>query len=264
MFFCLVLLSVCVLSCTPAVPVSPADTLIPTPVPIDNVERYRFELGNISIMPAEAPFGTPVQVIVPVKNIGSAKNAYIATLYIDGQEYLTEDITLDPGTNGALLYMVSNLSAGKHNLTLADFSGTVQIYYSEKYTITNNRIFLPHYSRLEDTPEPPLPHSSVDSFTAPVTPFFITKISFRYPYPQSFQILDSSNNLLYSADIAYNESAYLPGIRVDEDFTVQMQTGQPVADIRAEWFSRNSWFFQIAYFWPEVSTVEGIAKRFGP
>ncbi|MCX6006291.1 MAG: hypothetical protein NTZ34_03405 [Chloroflexi bacterium] len=245
-------------------PVSSANTPAQTPVSTDNVERYKFELGNISVMPEEALVGTPVQVIVPVKNVGSAKNAYIATLYVDGQEYLTEDITLDPGNNGTLLYLVSNLSTGKHIITVADLAGTVQIYYAEKYAIANNDIYLPHYSPLEYTPEPPLPHNSADSFTPPVTPFYITKISFRYPYPQSFQILDAGNKLLYSADIAYNESAYVPGIQVDGPFTIQMQTGQPVADVRAEHPGRFSWVFVIAYFWPEVSTVEGIEKRFVP
>lgn len=261
---CVLLLAVFILSCNPAVPVSRTNTPDQTPVPTDNVERYKFELGNISVMPQEAPVGTSVQVIVPVKNVGAATNAYIATLYVDGHEYLTQDTTLDPGSSGTLLYLVSNLSAGNHKISVANLESTVQIYYTEIYTITNNEIYMPHYSSFEYTPQPPLPHISTDYFTAPATSFFITKIVFRYPYPQSFQILDAGNNLLYGADIAYNESAFVPDIKVDGTFTIQMQTGQPVADVRAEMFGRTSWSFVIAYFWPEVSTVEGMEKRFGP
>ena len=261
---CLLLLVAFILSCNPAMPVSPVYTPAQTPVPTDNADRYKFELGIMSVLPQEAPVGTSVQVVVPVKNIGTATNAYIATLYIDGQEYLTKDTTLDPGSSGTLLYLVSNLSAGKHKITVANLESTVQIYYTEQYTIANNEIYMPHYSSFEDIPQPPLPHISTDYFTAPATPFFITKIVFRYPYPQSFQILDAGNNLLYSADKAYNESAYVPDIKVDGTFTIQMQTGQPVADVRAEMFGQTSWSFVIAYFWPEVSTVEGMEKRFGP
>jgi hypothetical protein len=261
---CLLLLAAFTLSCNQAVPVSPVNTPAQTPVPTDNVERYKFELANMSVLPQEAPVGTSVQVIVPVKNVGTSTNAYIATLYVDGQEYLTKDTTLDPGSSGTLLYLVSNLSVGTHKITVANLEGTVQIYYAEKYTIINNEIYMPHYSRFEDTPTPPLPHISTDYFTAPAAPFFITEIVFRYPYPQPFQILDGANNLLYSADIAYNESAYVPGIKVDGTFTIQMQTGQPVADVKAEHYGRTSWWFVIAYFWPEVSTVEGMVKRFGP
>ena len=251
------------LSCNPAVPVGPSNTPAQIPTTSNNDVRYKFELGNLSVTPQEAAFGTPVQVSVPVKNAGSVKNAYVATLYVDGQEYMTQDVTLDTGNSGTLLYRVSNLSAGTHKISVANLESIVQVYYSEKYSITNNKIYMPHYSRLEYTPVPPLPHISADSFTAPAAPFFITKINFRYPYPQSFQIMDAGNNLLYGADIAYNESAWVPGIRVDGAFTIQMQTGQPVADVKAELYGRSSWLFVISYFWPEVSIVEGIVKRFG-
>ena len=261
---CLIFMSVFVISCNQPVPAVPANTPVPTLTSADDAGRYKFELGNISVIPQEAPVGTSVQVLVAVKNIGSAKNAYIATLYIDGHEYVTQDITLDTGNSGTLLYKVSNLSAGNHKITVAGLESTVQIYYAEKYAIANNEIYMPHYSRFEYTPEPPLPYISTDNFTAPVMPFFITKVNFRYPYPQSFQILDAGNHLLYSADVAYNESAYVPGIKVDETFTIQMQTGQPVMDVKVERYGRTSWLFVVAYFWPEVSTVEGMAKRFGP
>ena len=261
---CLILLSAFILSCNQAVPAVPANTPVPTPTSVNDVGRYKFELGNISVLPQEAPVGTPVQVSVPVKNVGSVENAYVATLYVDGQEYMTQDVTLDTGNSGTLLYRISNLSAGPHKISVANLESIVKVYYAEKYSIANNKIYMPHYSRLEYTPVPPLPHVSADYFTAPATPFFITKINFRYPYPQSFQIMDAGNNLLYSADIEYNESAYVLGIQVDETFTIQMQTGQPVADIRAELYGRTSWLFVIAYFWPEVSIVEGMVKRFEP
>jgi hypothetical protein len=262
--FCIILLSVFIISCSPAVPVGPATTPAPIPTPSSNAGLYKFELGNLSVIPQEAAFGTQVQVSVPVKNVGSVKNAYVATLYVDGQEYMTQDVTLDTGNSGTLLYRVSNLGAGTHKISVANLESIVQVYSAEKYSIANNKIYMPHYSRLEYTPVPPLPHISADSFTAPAAPFYITKINFRYPYPQSFQIMDAGNNLLYAADIAYNESAYVPGIRVDGAFTIQMQTGQPVADVKAELYGRSSWLFVVAYFWPEVSIVEGFVKRFGP
>jgi hypothetical protein len=258
------LLCVVILSCVPASKVVPATESGPATPSVSSIPPYQFELANLSILPKEAEAGTSVQATVSVKNVGSAPNAYVATLYVDGQEYTTRDLTLKPGESGNLTYMVSNLGAGDHRLSVGNLADSVRIYTTDKYTVANNQIYMPHYTPLQYTPAPSLPYISSDPFSAPVTPFYITRINFRYPYPQSFRILDASNKQLYSADIEYNESAYVPGVQVNGDFTIQMQTGQPAVDIKSQFFGFSTWELVIAYFWPEVSTVEGFQKRFVP
>jgi hypothetical protein len=249
-----------VLSCTPSSAVVPG----PVTPPVSNVAPYQFELTNVSIVPKEAEAGNPVQATVTVKNVGSALNAYVGTLYVDGQEYATRDLTLNPGASGNLTYLVSNLVAGDHRISVGTLADSVRIYTTEKYTVANNQIYMPHYTPLQYTPPPSLPYISSDPFSPPVTPFYITRIDFRYPYPQSFKILDASGKQLYSADIGYNESTYVPAIQVDGDFTIQMLTVQPAVDIKSQFFGFSTWELVIAYFWPEVSTVEGFQKRFIP
>jgi hypothetical protein len=56
----------------------------------------------------------------------------------------------------------------------------------------------------------------------------------------------------------------VPAIQVDGDFTIQMLTVQPAVDIKSQFFGFSTYELVIAYFWPEVSTVEGFQKRFGP
>ncbi|MBN1375137.1 MAG: hypothetical protein JXA01_03165 [Dehalococcoidia bacterium] len=228
------------------------------------VDAYKFEVGNISVIPQEARVGTFMTVSLPVRNIGSRKNAFIATLYVDGNEYITRDITLAPGNGGSLTYVLSNLGTGTHEISVAGVKSSLIIYAVNSYTIPNNKDYRLHYTSLEYTPLPPLPHLSTDHFTPPVIPFFITRIDFRYPYPQSFEIIDSRGKQLYSAENAYQAGVIVPDIQVNGDFSIQMQTSQPTADVRSEYFGFNSWRWVIAYYWPEVSTVEGIEKSFSP
>ena len=253
-----------ILSCSSPGKIVPPIATDQTAPSVNAVEPYKFEVGSITVAPREAQAGMPVLISVPVRNVGSARNAYVGTLYVDGQEYGTKDITLDPGSGGSLVYQVSNLSAGSHKIAVGGSEGAVQVYNVQRYTIANTQVYMPHYAPLEYTPAPPLPYISSDSFAPPVTPFYITQINFRYPFPQSFKILDANNKQIYSADAAYNESAYVPNIEVNGSFSVEMQTNQPAADVRSEFFGFSTWELVVAYFWPEVSTVEGIQKRFSP
>jgi hypothetical protein len=247
-----------------SVPVQNTPPAPPTPAPV-NTTPYKFELTNISVVPTEAQAGTPIQVIVTVRNIGSDRNAYVAALYLDGQEYLTEDLTLNPGDSGNLVYVLPRLNAGSHTIKVDNLSGNVRIYSAEMYTISNTEVVIPRYTPLDYTPPPAVPYTTTNSFSPPVVPFFITRVYFRYPYPQSFQIIDSANKVLYSSEIALNESAYVPGIEVNGSFTVQMQSAQPAVDVRSQFYGfGNTWTLVIAYYWPQVSTIDGFRKSFSP
>jgi hypothetical protein len=251
------------LSCRVYPPLAPPTPAPPPAPPAGNAPAVRFELGTMIVSPGEVQTGAPVRADVPVKNTGSSRNAYVGTLYVDGQEYGTRDVTLPPGGSGTLTFQLPDLDQGNHTLTVGNSQGTVRVYSVERYSLANNQVYMPHYGPLDYTPAPPLPYTSVEAFSPPVTPFFITGISFRYPFPQSFKILDASGKELYGADIAYNESTAVPNIEVNGDFTVQMQTGRLAADIKSQFFGFNTWQLVIAYYWPEVSSVEGIQKRFG-
>jgi hypothetical protein len=262
--FLIVAVSATVLSCNEVEVARPANSPSVTPSTAIQVERHKFELGQLSVIPQEAQVGTIITVSLPVRNIGSARNAYVATLYVDGQEYMTQDTTLDPGSGSAVNFVVSRLGPGIHSMQVSGVESSVRIYRVDRYSIPNNDIYQFHYTPLEFTPEPPVPHISSDSFSPPVTPFFITQITFRYPFPQSFRILDSNNKQLYSASTSYNQFVDIPNIQVEGDFSIEMQTDQPASDIRVQYFGVRSWSMVIAYYWPEVSVVEGIQKRFGP
>lgn len=259
-----IFLQVLVISCKPIPDIKSFSYPQTDSAPVNNSETYKFETGSLSIIPQEAKAGSTIIVSLPVRNAGSSANAFIATLYVDGHAYDTEDVTLQPGNSGSITFLLTNLVPGNHVLSVAGIEGYVRVYSLEKYSLTNNRVFLPHYTALEYTPAPPLPYISLGNFSPPVTPFIITQISFRYPYPQSFQILDNHGNQLYRADINYKPAADVPSIEVAGDFTIQMQTSQPTADIRAQLYGYNAWSYVIAYYWPEVSVVEGVKKRFGP
>jgi hypothetical protein len=241
----------------PVTPAAPA-------APVSTIAAYKFELGKMTVTPQEVQAGQPVQVSVIARNAGGSPNAYVGTLYVDGQEYARQAVSLNPGDSGTLAFQVSNLQAGNHNLTLGDSAGIVRVYAIEKFEIANTRSQTPPYANLDYSPAPPLPHISTDTFTPPVTPFFLQQINFRYPFPASFKILDATGKQLYAADIAYAQSAYVPDIEVNGDFGIQLETGQPTVDIRTEWFGDSSFALVIAYFWPEVSTIDGIQKRYGP
>lgn len=251
------------IACQPIAAVNTDDSQFQIPTPDSQAEPYKFEIGSLSVVPQEAKAGTTVIVSLPVRNTGSAKNAFIATLYVDGHEYGTEDVTLQPGNSGSVTFLFSGLDPGDHQIAVAGIESHVKIYYLDQYSITNNQVFLPRYTALEYTPVPPLPHISSDRFTPPVIPFFITQISFRYPFPQSFQILDEDGKQLYRAEIDYQQRANVPNIQVDGDFIIQMQTPHPTADIRAQFFGLNTWRWAVSYYWPEVSIVDGVRKNFG-
>ena len=262
--FFVVVASMIVLSCNTVEVTGPANSPIETPPTAVQVEPHKFELGKLSVIPQEAQVGTIITVSLPVRNIGSVRNAYVATLYVDGQEYMTQDVTLDPGNGSAVNFPVSKLGPGNHKLQVSGVESSVRIYRVDRYSISSNEVYKFHYTPLEYTPVPALPYISSNYFSPPITPFLITQISFRYPFPQSFQIMDSNNKQLYSADISYNQIASIPNIQVDGDFIIQMQTSQPTPDVRVQYFGVRSWSMVIAYYWPEVSVVEGIQKRFEP
>jgi hypothetical protein len=250
------------LSCVVHAPAAPVNPVPPIASPASNVPDVRFELGTMVVTPGEVQTGTPVRADVPAKNTGGTRNAYVGTLYLDGQEYGRQDITLPPGGSGTLTFQLPDLDQGNHTLTVGNSQGSVRVYSVERYSLTNNQVYVPHYGPIDYTPPPPLPYTSVDTFTPPVTPFYITGISFRYPFPQSFKILDSAGKELFSTDIAYNEGSAVPNIQVNGPFSVQMQTSRTAADIRSQFFSFNSVSFVIAYFWPEVSSVDGVQRRY--
>lgn len=258
------LLPALTLSCgSPATAVQPLPTA-KIPAPTANVEAVKFDLGPLTVVQQEVEAGTVAQAVVSIKNVGGTRNVYVGTLKVDGQEYGRQDITLSPGQAGTLIFQISNLSIGTHKLTMAGLEGDVSVYKIERHILTNNQVYLPHYTDLDFTPPPPIPYTSTNSFTPPEAPFFITRIDFRYPYPQSFKILDANGRLLYSADEADNESAFVPNVQVNGLFSIQMQTNQPVADIRLQYSGLYSSIYVIKFFWPEVSTLEGFQKRFAP
>jgi hypothetical protein len=264
---------ICGLACLPAVltiacgqrPAAPQPTPAP-PTAAPAIEPVKFEPLSIKVNPQEIEARAAAQAVVSVKNSGSARNAYVGTLYVDGNEYLTQAINIEPGQVGTLIFTVANLGQGTHRLTMAGLEGTLRVHTVERYTLSSNKVFLPHYTNLESTPLPELPHISGETFTPPVTPFYITRINFSYPFPQSFTILDENNRQVYSSGITDMDSAFVPGIEVKGNFTIRMQTNQRVADIRLQYFNLYTYTYSyvICYFWPEVSTLEGIQKRFGP
>jgi hypothetical protein len=259
------LLSISLLSCSVSTPVIPSGPNPPAIIPENNVPGYSFEVGTMTITPVEAQMGTPVRVDVPVKNTGSSKNAYVGTLYVDGQERGTQDITLLPGGNGTLTFQLARLDRGSHLLNVGNSQGTVRVYSVSRYTLTNSQAYLPQYTRAEYVPPPQLPYTSVDYFSPPVSPFFITDITFRMPFPEYFKILDAAGKELYTANTAYAETVTVPNIKVDGSFTVQMQTSLLTPDVRwTPFFGFNSWVLMVAYYWPEVSSVGGVQKQFNP
>jgi hypothetical protein len=237
----------------PQPPAPPASPITPA---------YRFESGTMTVTPKEIQAGQPVQVTATVRNTGSRQNAYVGTLYVDGQEYARQAATLNPGDTGFLTFQIANLSTGTHLLTLGDSSASLKAYMVEKFQMVNNTIDLPRYTNLEYTPAPPVPHISTETFSPPITPFFVRQMDFRFPYPQAFRILDANGKQLYSAVITHAASAYVPDVQVDSDFTIELQTDQPAVDIRSEFYGESTYALVISYFWPHVSTIEGIQKRY--
>lgn len=251
-------------SCTLQPPLPPLPASPPPRALVPAGPQYRFELGALSITPAETEAGGWVQVQIPLRNTGQSENAYVGTLYVDGQENSRQAITLAPGNTGALIFQVVNLVPGNHKLSVGESSGLVRVYKSERFVIANAQIIPPRYTRVEDTPSPPLPHISTQTFSSPMTPFFIRQIDFRYPYPASFKVLDTNNRLLYSGTTVYAQSAFVPFIEVGSDFVIQLETDQVAADIRSQFFDYSSVAFVVAFYWPQVSIIEGICKRFTP
>jgi hypothetical protein len=258
----IIFFAILAVACTP-VPSGQIPASQPPAIPASpTIPAYRFESGTMSVTPKEIQAGQAAQVTSTVRNTGSRQNAYVGTLYVDGQEYARQAVTLNPGDNGFLTFQLTNLGAGTHLLKLGDSSASLKVFTVDNFQIVNNIVDLPRYTNLQYTFAPPLPHVSAENFSPPVTPFFIRQIDFRFPYPEAFRILDAKGKQLYSADIAHAASAYVPDVPVDADFMIELQTNQPAADIRSGFFGESSYTLVIAYFWPHVSTIEGIQKRY--
>jgi hypothetical protein len=276
--FCLICWPItCFTACISQPVALPSNQPVQTAQPDIKPEAFQFELGKMMISPTEAEVSKPVLVEIPVRNVGTEANAYSAALKVNDEAVDIQSITLMPGESGILKYTLTLGQAGIYVLSAGEAEGKLSVYYADKYEIVSNQISFPRYTWVNtskglttaDTLQFELaaqPHTSLEMFQPPVTPFYISLIYFRQPYPESFKILDADKNMLYGADLSVisNESATVPRVKVNGSFFIQMESIKPLVDIKPAVCYPGICSNAVAIIWPEVSLIEGAGRRFAP
>jgi hypothetical protein len=101
--------------------------LAPPPPPLP----ARFEASNLIINPEKTFTGETVTISVTIANKGETEGSYEVHLIVDGIVRTIEEVTLSAQSTETLTFEVSNLSAGTHQVKIADLSGEFEVVRME-------------------------------------------------------------------------------------------------------------------------------------
>lgn len=256
---------------------APTQNVIPTEAvdpAISKIPAYKFEVGELVILPPEVEINQPVRVNILIINVGSDTNTFIGTLYVDDQSINTKDISLNPGTSGILAFDIRITTRGMHTISLGNSRAMVSVFLVERFTISGTHLNAVPRARAVDTVYDDVAQEDSESFTPPITPFYITKVNFegetvtdclyssRGPCgsyeERRISILDNNKEILYEGP-AIN----IPNVKVNSSFDISypareaysvehlVASGPGVQDRQA---------FQV--FMSNIADVEGMSKHY--
>jgi hypothetical protein len=101
--------------------------LAPPPPPLP----AKFEASNLIINPQKTFAGETVTISVTIANKGETEGSYELHLIVDGIVRTIEEVTLSAQSTETLTFEVSNLSAGVHQVKIADLSGEFEVVRME-------------------------------------------------------------------------------------------------------------------------------------
>jgi Tol biopolymer transport system component len=103
-------------SCNPSTQATNQTLLAPT----DNLiqDFTEFELGCLNVSPENAVADQDLVVSVDISNKGTKSGIYSALLYLNGQNIDTKDITIESGQTTKVQFIVKNIQAGKHSISI--------------------------------------------------------------------------------------------------------------------------------------------------
>lgn len=99
----------------------PQEAKQPQPVVEQPKQRTaQFEVGVLSISPTLVVAGEPMVVTANITNVGDEAGIYKAVLFIDGQEFVSKDISLLPGQSSTAEFIINDLIAGKRAIAVGE------------------------------------------------------------------------------------------------------------------------------------------------
>ena len=101
--------------------------LAPPPPPLP----AEFGASNLIINPQKSFTGETVTISITIANKGETEGSYELHLIVDGIVRTIEEITLSAQSTETLTFEVTNLSAGTHQVKIADLSGEFEVVRME-------------------------------------------------------------------------------------------------------------------------------------
>ena len=94
-------------------------------------EEASFDIVNLSITPSKIDAGESVTISVEVTNSGGMEDSCTITLWIDGVEEQTKELSLDSGESDIVYFTVTKDEAGTYEVTLDGQSGSFTVTEEE-------------------------------------------------------------------------------------------------------------------------------------
>ncbi len=247
----LTILFIPVLSCTTSQQIAPS-----TPVQPIEKKPAKMETGPLNILPKEIFEGNKAIASVAITNTGDYIGIYKATLKIDGIDFATKELYVNPGQTQDLNFDIADLKEGKHTLELDNKIETTTVIKPETYLIqydSSTKVkTIPEFDestgygyvnwRIGDA-------GHIVKFSPPVKPFYINRVlingatsSGYYPSGNDtsyfdLNILDKDGKKIWSKSylwqVFYRSASFaglywqefeVPSIKAEDDFIVKVVT----------------------------------------
>jgi hypothetical protein len=87
----------------------------------------KFEVSNLTISPSQVQPSQRITISLNVANTGSVSGSYSLELKVDGKTNSTKQVTIAPGTSQTVNLILTEDTAGKHQIEVAGLSGEFEV-----------------------------------------------------------------------------------------------------------------------------------------
>jgi hypothetical protein len=91
----------------------------------------KFEVSNLTVSPSQVQLNQRITISLNVANTGSVSGSYSLKLKVDGKMNSTKDVTVAPGTSQTVNLILTEDTAGKHQVEVAGLSGEFEVIEAE-------------------------------------------------------------------------------------------------------------------------------------
>lgn len=99
--------------------------------------RQNVQVIDLHVSAAQPVYGSDLSAIAEVENKGILKTNYTARILIDGQDFISKEVVLEPNSPTALSIDISDLSAGSHVLILDNKEIEFTVYRPAQFVLTD-------------------------------------------------------------------------------------------------------------------------------